>query len=458
MNPKDKLCADCWKKGTEAMQKQNWDYAIQMFGTCVSIKPEHVVYRQTLRGCTQKKYDNNKTGAGTLAKTKLMGIRGRIKKARGKEDWAEMDKAAEEGLLLNPWDPGLNCDVGEAAQKRDFMDVAEFAYKSAYESDRKNKELATKYADILEARGKYTDASSVLTIVGKLDPNDMDVQRKITRLQAQETTVRGGFEDAESTQDLRAKGSQATKTVRQGESVAPGQSEEDDLKHTIRREPDRLEHQHKLATFYRREKRYEEALEVLNRVLQMSGGDIAYREQIEDVELDVLRKNRDIARDHASTDETARKNYEELEKELAKRELTVFLAREDRYPQDMKLKMELALRLMRFGKFIEAIPRLQKASADTRLAGPAFARLGMCFYKDGKPGLARGQLERSLPHLNHEKDPKLFKESYYNLARIYEDLGELAKAESCYGEILVVDYEFRDSRQRLEKLQSGEKP
>lgn len=455
MSPKDKLCADCWRKGTEAMQKQNWDYAIQMFGTCVNLKPENRVYRQTLRGCTQKKYENNKTGAGTLAKTKLMGIRSRIKKSRGKEDWDDVDKAAEEGLLINPWDAALNCDLGEAAEKREYMEVAEFAFKTAFEADIKSKEYGIRYADILETMARYTDATKVLEHVQKLDPKDLDISRRIMRLQAKETTVKGGFEDAESTQDVRAKTSPAA--ARGGESVAPGQSEEQDLKHAIRREPDRIEHLQKLAALYRREKRFDEARELLLKALQMSGNDVAYREQLEDVELELLRKNRDIAREAAGSDETARKNWEELEKELVKRELEVFLSREERYPQDMKLKMEIAIRFMRFNKFQEAIPRLQKASQDTRLKGQALARLGNCFYKDGKLSLARGQLERALPELNHDRDPKLYKETRYTLARIYEELSEAAKAEEQYGEILVVDYEYKDARQRLEALQAAGK-
>lgn len=32
---KRKLAADCWRRGNEAMQKENWDYAIQMFHQCV---------------------------------------------------------------------------------------------------------------------------------------------------------------------------------------------------------------------------------------------------------------------------------------------------------------------------------------------------------------------------------------------------------------------------------------
>lgn len=456
MNPKDKLCADCWRRGNEAMQKQNWDYAIEMFGTCVNIKPENLVYRQTLRGVTQKKYNDNKSGAGAMEKMKLIGIRGRIKKARGKEDWEDMDKAAEEGLRINPWDAALNCDLAEAALKREFMEVAEFGYKSAFTSDMKSKEHALKYAEILKIRAKYKDAVTILEHVAtKIDPNDMEVQREITRMQATQTTVEGGFEDAESTVDVKRKTPGAA--GRQGETIAPGQSEEDDLRHALRREPERLEHYSKLAAYYRRERRFDEARELLQKALQMSGGDVGYREQIEDVELDMLRYNRDMAREAAANDETARKNFEELEKELVKRELEVLLSREERYPQDMRIKMEIAIRFMRFQKWSEAIPRLQKASQDSRQKAQALARLGMCFYKDGKLGLARGQLERAAPELNHDRDPKLFKDAHYNLARILEELGENARAEEHYGEVLVVDYDYRDARQRLERIQSGGK-
>ncbi len=454
MDPKDKLCADCWRRGTDAMNKQNWDYAIEMFGTCVNIKPENVVYRQTLHGVLQKKYDNNGTGAGRLAKSKLIGIRSRIKKARSKEDWSEMDKAAVEGLRLNPWDVGLHLDVAEAARARDFMEVAEFALKCAFLIDMKNKEIASQYGDILQERGHYNDAVKIWEHIARLDPSDIAAQRKITEIQTVQTTVEKGFEDAENTQDVLARtpGGSAP-----GETVAPGESVESDLRHAIRKEPDKVEHYQKLASHLRSEKRLEEARELLQTALEMSGNDPAYREQLEDVELDIMRKNRDLAREAArSGDEKAKENLKKLEIELVKRELQVFLSREERYPADMKLRFEIALRFMRFNKWAEAIPRLQKASNDSRLKAQALARLGMCFYKDGKVSLARGQLERAIPELNHDRDPKLYKEAHYNLARILEELGDTAGAEEHYGEILVVDYDYRDARQRLESLQAGE--
>ena len=45
---KNKLAADCFRRGTEAMQKENWDYSIQMFIQAAKLAPEKLLFRQTL--------------------------------------------------------------------------------------------------------------------------------------------------------------------------------------------------------------------------------------------------------------------------------------------------------------------------------------------------------------------------------------------------------------------------
>ena len=114
---KRKLASDCLKRATEAMAKQNWDYAVEMFATAVKMVPDNLMYRQSLRGSERKKYKDNKSGA-SMAFLKLSGIRSRIKKARGAKNWADLDLAAEEGLAVNPWDAHFNADLGEAARER----------------------------------------------------------------------------------------------------------------------------------------------------------------------------------------------------------------------------------------------------------------------------------------------------------------------------------------------------
>ena len=124
------LARDCWRKGTEALNSKNWDFAIEMFAQAVKLVPDNLMYRQVLRGAEHKKYGDNGKGA-RMAGAKLMGIKSKVKKARSKEDWDAVDLAAEEGLKVNPWEPSLNFELGTACSKREFLDVAIFAFGEA---------------------------------------------------------------------------------------------------------------------------------------------------------------------------------------------------------------------------------------------------------------------------------------------------------------------------------------
>lgn len=76
---KKKIAADCFRKGNDAMEKRNFDYAVKMHSSAVQLIPDNLMFRQTLRGCQRYLYGNNKKGA-TLARLRLRlkGIRGKI--------------------------------------------------------------------------------------------------------------------------------------------------------------------------------------------------------------------------------------------------------------------------------------------------------------------------------------------------------------------------------------------
>ena len=63
----------CFKAATEAMSKENWDYAIAMFGQCATFVPDNVMYRQNLRGCEFRKYNNNGSGASMAGMRSICG-------------------------------------------------------------------------------------------------------------------------------------------------------------------------------------------------------------------------------------------------------------------------------------------------------------------------------------------------------------------------------------------------
>src|SRR5262245_215005 len=143
-----KVASDCYRKGVQAMEKQNWDLAVEMFSMSSRFVQDNVGYRQLLRKSQYQKYGDNKTGAGALAKSKLLGIRQRVKKAKAKEEWDEVDKACEEGLAINPWDVQLNVELGEAAKARGNLEVTRFCFLEARNADPSNKQLNWQLAEV----------------------------------------------------------------------------------------------------------------------------------------------------------------------------------------------------------------------------------------------------------------------------------------------------------------------
>ncbi len=454
---KKKIAADCWKKGSEAMSKENWDYAIEMFGKAVGLVPDNLLYRQTLRGVERKKYGDNGSGA-KLAGLKLTKVRARIKTAKLKSDWNSVDRAVEDGLKVNPWDGGLFFDLGTAARERGYTEVATDAMRNALANDTENKEFARGLAELLESRGDYNEASKIWQRLAKLDPMDAEARTKAMQVLTDNVIDRGGYEGAETTRDAMADDEMAKRLGREGgggPADGPGQSEEADLTHAIRREPDSIAHRTRLAEFYQKEGRLEESADTYREVLDMSGGEAGIRESLEDVEIELLKHNLNLARDNAARDtgnDEAKRNVKGLTTELIQREIEVLSSRVDRYPNDLKLKFELGSRFVRVKKYTQAIPLFQVCVKDNRLEAGALASLGKCFIAEKKGKLAKRQFEKAVEVVSQLDQADLFKEVHYWLARLLEEEGDQSQAEHHYTEVLAVDYEYKDALARMEGL------
>ena len=281
---KKKIAADCWKTGSEAMAKENWDYAIEMFGKSVSLVPDNLLYRQTLRGVERKKYADNGSGA-KMAGLRLTKVRARIKAGRLKKNWGAIDRAAEDGLKINPWDSSLLFELGVAARERGFSEVATDAMRTAVANNSKNKDFARELAELLEARGDYNEAAKIWQRLARLDPMDSHARTKSMQVLTDNVIDRGGYEGAESTRDTMADDEVARrlKTGGGGPADGPGQSEEADLVNAVRREPEMIEHRLKLGAHYRKAGKLEEAAATIREALEISGGDPALRAGLEDV-------------------------------------------------------------------------------------------------------------------------------------------------------------------------------
>ena len=453
-----------YKKGSEALAKKNFDFAAECFFHALKMEPDNKLYREIRHGCIERMYDGNGTGA-RMASVRLVGIRGKIKKARLTKKWAEVDLAAEEGLLLNPWDAQLYAEIGEAAVLREHSGVAQYAWTKAVRHDRNNIAYNRSLGTVLRECGEYKLARDCFKRIYNADPTDSEARAMMNQLDAESVMDRGGYDKADSTQDVKAADEQPVnayeldRRARRGQQPradAPGESEEMDLRHAIRRDPDNLNHYLRLGELYHKQRNLPQALEIYEQALEKSGQNTDVLELKEDVELDILRDKLADAAELArrNPDKTRRTHKASaLQKLLISREIEVLVPRAERHPQDMRLRYDLAERYRKTKQYPKAIPLYQQATADSRLKNDSLVWLGECFVRNHKVELGRRQFDKALLSLNVNDHPEPFKLAHYWLGRIYETAGQYDLAENHYTEILSVDYDFRDTHQRLEELQ-----
>ena len=454
-----------YKKGTDAMNRQNYDFATECFFNAIKMKPDALLFRQVRHLSIQKNYGDNGTGA-KMAGMKLMGVRGKIKKAKIKSDWKALDTAAEEGLLINPWDGQLYADLGEASEKLERGEIAAYAYRQAVKSDISNIDFNRGLGNVLRNRHEYKEARQCFKRIYEADPTDSDARSMLSRLDAEEVMNRQGYQQAESTQDVKAEkpanAYEEDRRARRGqkqEAAAPGESDEMDVRARIRKEPKNVAHYLKLADLLRDERRLTESMEVFDQALEISGNDIAIVEQKEDVELELMRDKVTEAVDRARKNperERLAEKAKAMKADLLAREIETFASRIERHPNDMKMRFELADRYRKTKQYKAAIPLLQQATADSRLKEDALVMLGECFVRTGSAKLSVRQFEKALETLNAKDKPDSFKGAHYWLGRIYEQSGDNDQAENHYSEIVSVDIRYRDAHKRLEEIQGAD--
>lgn len=451
---KKKLATDCYRRGTEAMIKQNWDYACQMFRQCVNLVPENLHYMQVLRGATERRYNDNGSGAAMVG-MRLMGTKAAIKKSRMQSDWNAVIQTCEDGLALNPWDSGLNAELGYAMRQVGFNEPAIFCYLRAVKAEPNNQDYLRNLGQLHEARGNYDEAIEIYTKLLRIDKLDAEARQKITSLSAQKTVHRGGYENAD---DIRQVQKVLADKMNADAADGPGMSVQADLERAVRKDPANKDNYLKLADYLRREGNLEKTKETLQKALEVSGGEIKIREQLEDVELDLMRKAVGFAKEAALADiedNFLKRKYQEVKGELLRREIEVYAARIERYPQDMTLKFDLALLYMQDKRHQLAIPLLQKSRGDARRKVDSLINLGKCFIYDKQYSLARRQFEQAVPECKSDDNLDSFLDLHYFTGRVCEELKDTDAAIRHYQTVLEYDYDYKDNRERLARLEAG---
>jgi TolA-binding protein len=132
-------------------------------------------------------------------------------------------------------------------------------------------------------------------------------------------------------------------------------------------------------------------------------------------------------------------------------ELQSYKERVEQYPTDAKLKFEYARRLYKAKQYDEAIPIFQAVTLDPRFAGKAKYHIGACFFQKEWYAQAIDVIKQAIESHENPGD-SISKEMYYILARSHENAGQKDEARKAYNKLIQWDFNYRDVRQRIDKL------
>lgn len=150
-------------------------------------------------------------------------------------------------------------------------------------------------------------------------------------------------------------------------------------------------------------------------------------------------------------DESLRQEYHNHMVHQSEVETKIFEDRARHYPTDLKVKYELALRYFHARRYDEAIPIFQQSRNDAKLRAQSRLYIGRCFYAKQFYDQAVEILQRAVDEMEI-RTGSIANDLNYWLAMALEKVGNTDAAKKVYGYLIQQDYNFRDARQRLEKL------
>ena len=438
-----------FEHGGKMAASGNFDYATELFTQVVLGDPANLIYLQSFLGNLEKKYNNNKKGS-KLAAIKGAGAKGGIKKASLQKDWDSVIKNGLKLLELNPWDTSTLVNMAHACEESEYDDT-ELAYlRQALKADIKDAEINRQAGRALARQGKFDDAIMCWTRVQQAKKGDQEAMRAIADLTVEKTISHGGYEEAESSTEVKAEHQRAADAQQEAESrLTP----EKRLEKAIAKDPADVSNYVQLAELHQSNEDFAQAEEVLNRALEASGGELAIRERLEDVQIRRKRQQVNQAKSRAASEKTSEavELYRKLVSDLNRFEIELYTARSDRYPNNLAHRFELGVRLKRAEMYREAIKPLQAAREEPRLKGEVLLNLGECFQQIKQYKLAMSNYEAAVGAISdRSSDSK--KLALYRAGCLAMALKDLDRAEEYLTELAGMEFDFKDVAERLDKI------
>ncbi len=445
-------------KGNDALQRENFDYAIDLFTHVLAKEPRVFECRKALRtaqlrkagsgGGFFKKAWSSASSSPLLAKAQL-ALR---------KDPAEAMQIAEQILTGDPHSSPAHRIIVEAAAALKMPQTAVLSLEILVRNSPKDCDLAIQFANSLADTGDVARAEKILSDLCRQSPGDNDLALALKNISARKTMGESGYEKvAEGTgsyRDILKDKEEAASLEQQNRHVKPEDSAERLIKEYEARlatEPNNIKMIRSLAELYTEKKQFDRALSYYERIKAMDVGSDASLDSA--IASTMVRKF-----DHqlSQLDLTA-PDYEEKAAQLEADKQAYRLAecqkRVERFPTDLQIRFELGQLYFQTGKIGEAIQEFQKSLSNPNRRIPSMNYLAQCFAKRKMYDMAARKLQEALkekPVFDEEK-----KELTYNLGCMLENMGKKDEAIEQFKVIYESDIGYKDVSAKVDAYYAG---
>jgi tetratricopeptide (TPR) repeat protein len=447
-------------KASDALGRENYDYAIELIMQVLARAPEVVEVRKALRKAQQGKAVAK--GGGFFKKVfSSAGAAPQVAKAQMalNSNPAEAMAIAEQVLNADAENGPAHRIIAQAAAALDMPRTAVMSWEVLWKNHPKDKHVTIQFAEALGKIGEVKLAERLLIELRAANPLDADVHQALKNSSATRTLDEGGYKEAEKEgssyrQILRNEGE-----AKELEQEQRAHKTEDVTERLIGEYESRLQSQpqqpklmRSLAELYTQKKQYDQALAWYERLRATDlANDPALDQAVTQLALrkmDAQAEQLDpLAPDFAA--QTERMQQEKLAFQLSECQRRV-----EKYPTDLAFRFELGSLYLQAGKLGEAIAEFQKAQGNPHKRIAAMSGLAQCFARRKMHDLAAKTLQNAIKEkLTFDEEKK---DLIYQLGCVLETMGKKEDALEQFKLIYESDIGYKDVAARVDAYYSGQ--
>ncbi|HWQ92993.1 MAG TPA: tetratricopeptide repeat protein [Clostridia bacterium] len=436
-----------YTRGNDALSRDNFDYAIDLFNQVLAREPGLHECRRALRAAQIRRCG---TGGGIFKKLfSSASSSPLVVKAQMalRDDPGKAMQIAEHILNGDPASSAAHNVIVEAATTLEMPHTRVLSLEILHRNSPKEKDVAIRLADALAETGDVERGERVLMDLCAMFPADSDLAQALKNVSARKTMDEGGYEQLAGGQgsyrDILKDKEEAVALEQENRQVKAEDVTERlirEYEERLKAEPQSVKLLRSLAELYAQKKQFDKAALYYERLKATDvGNDPTLDRGI--AEMQVRRFEWQASQlDPNAPDYAERAAAMEVEKQAF--QLAECQKRVERFPTDLQIRFEMGQLYFQAGKISEAIQEFQKSQNNPHKRIASLSYLAQCFGKRRMFDLGARTLQNAIKEKLVFDEEK--KELIYHLGCFLDALGKKEEAIDQFKLIYEVDIGYKD--------------